>query len=331
MTAYEDLRGRIDGGEVIILDGAVGTQLQGLGVPIGVTAWAGIAQHSHPDTVRFMHETYIEAGVDIITTNTYSSARTCLEPLGLGDLTRELNLRAVVLAQEARARKAKERPVYIAGAVSNYGILTGNEPLPEIFRRDWSDYTEEQCKANLREQAEILVESGVDFLLAECTGSGEHTKWVSEACLATGLPTWPGFKAYQGDDGALLMGHYSDEPFEECLDAVLPLGGDLMTIFHTTVDATTEAIPVLQDKWSGPIAVYPDADRRGDYVSRRQDPNIINRDNPKAFLESARGWVGQGAQVIGACCGFGFEYIRPLREGLPSHVPTPGSRTGTEG
>jgi len=51
-----------------------------------------------------MHATYIKAGVDIITTNTYASARHNLEPMGLGDLTTELNIRAVVLAQEARDR-----------------------------------------------------------------------------------------------------------------------------------------------------------------------------------------------------------------------------------
>jgi S-methylmethionine-dependent homocysteine/selenocysteine methylase len=195
----------------------------------------------------------------------------------------------------------------------------------------WSAYTEEQCKANLREQAEILVESGVDFLLAEATGGTVHRKWVLEACLATGHPTWSGFKAHHGEDGELLTGHRSNDPFEDDLDAVVPMGGDLMTIFHTTVDATTDAIPVLQDKWSGPIAVYPDANRRGDYVSRRQDEKIINRDTPEAFLDVACGWVEQGVQVIGACCGFGFEYIQPLRDGLPRHIPTPGSRTATGG
>ena len=169
MGDYSGLRQRIDGGQVIILGGAVGTQLQGLGVPIGARAWAAVALHTHPDTVRFMHETYIKDGVDIITTNTFSSGRQCLEPLGIGDLTRELNLRAVVLAHEARDRTAKERPVYIGGAVSHYGILVGGEPLPEIFYRDWSNYTEEQCKANIREQAEILVDGGVDFLVTEAT------------------------------------------------------------------------------------------------------------------------------------------------------------------
>ena len=91
MALYEVLLNRLANNEIVILDGAVGTELQSLGFPIGVTAWAGVAQHTHPDTVQFMHEQYIHAGADIITTNTYSSARHCLEPLGLGELTRELN------------------------------------------------------------------------------------------------------------------------------------------------------------------------------------------------------------------------------------------------
>ena len=62
-----------------------------------------------------MHEQYVAAGVDIITTNTYASARHNLEPLGLGDKVVELNLRAVMLAQDARDRTARERPDGNAG------------------------------------------------------------------------------------------------------------------------------------------------------------------------------------------------------------------------
>ena len=331
MGDYSGLRQRIDGGEVIILDGAVGTQLQGLGVPIGATAWAAVALHTHPDTVRFMHETYIKDGVDIITTNTFSSGRQCLEPLGIGDLTRELNLRAVVLAQEARDRTATGRPVCIGGAVSHYGILVGGEPLPEIFYRDWSNYTEEQCKANIREQAEILVDGGVDFLVTEATGGTLQRKWIVEACLATGVPTWIGFKCRADEaGGALKTGYTSDDPFTDDFDEIIPLGGDLATVFHTSVDDTTASIPVLQERWSGPIGVYPDAERH-DYVKTRQDETAKNYTSPDDFLKLAQGWVAQGAQVIGGCCDFGFEYIKPLREGLPTHVPTPGRRTGTDG
>ena len=119
MSDYRTLETRLVGKEVVILDGAVGTQLQKMGVPMNSHAWAATALQTHPYTVRLLHESYIRAGVDIITANSYSAARHNLVPLGLGDLTRELNLRAVVLAQEARDRCAKERPIYIAGSVSN--------------------------------------------------------------------------------------------------------------------------------------------------------------------------------------------------------------------
>jgi len=104
VVQYQDLQARLDHGDVIILDGAIGTQLQAMGAPMNVTDRAAAGLHTHPYTVRHMHANYIKAGVDIITTNTYASARHNLEPMGLGDLTTELNIRAVVLAQEARDR-----------------------------------------------------------------------------------------------------------------------------------------------------------------------------------------------------------------------------------
>ncbi len=316
MSDYRKLHERIGGGEVLLLDGAVGTELQALGVTIGVGAWAGSAQHTHPDTVRFMHERYIRAGVDIVTTNTYSTARHCLERIGVGDLTRELNLRAVVLAQEARARAADGRTVWIAGSVSNYGILTGGEALPERLEKGWTALDPDAYRANLHEQARILAESGVDLLLAESTGATEHRRWVVEACLATGLPTWPGFKAHAAEDGSLRTGHTSNEPFSAGLDAILPLGGEVMAIFHTTVDSTGQGLAMLRERWSGPIAVYPDADRT-DYVSPQADATLGNRDTPEDFAAHARRWVEQGAQIVGGCCGFGVEYITSLRETLP--------------
>ncbi len=123
MIMYQEVKERLERGEVIRLDGAVGTQLQAMGVPMDPYCWAAIANYSHPYTVRKMHEDYIKAGVDVITTNTYSAARHNYEAVGLTDQVIELNLRAVALAQEARDRVA-DRPVYIAGSISNFGAWT---------------------------------------------------------------------------------------------------------------------------------------------------------------------------------------------------------------
>ena len=149
MAGFEFLEKRIAGGEVIILDGAVGTQLQEMGLPIYHTAWAATALQTHPSTVQLMHELYVKAGVDILTTNTYASARHNLEPLGMGELTGELNRRAVMLARDARDKAARDRPVLIAGSISNFGMRTSGEDFATLRQR--SRFTDEQLRANLRE------------------------------------------------------------------------------------------------------------------------------------------------------------------------------------
>jgi S-methylmethionine-dependent homocysteine/selenocysteine methylase len=323
MGDYKNLESRLAQREVVILDGAVGTQLQKMGVPMNNLAWAATALHSHPYTVRRMHEQYIQAGVDVITVNSYSAARHNLVPIGLGDMVRELNLRAVVLAQEARDRRAKERPVYIAGSVSNYGLRTGVEASPEgmAWFRDRVEWTEAASRANLREQAEILAESGVDFMLVESTGGTTHRQWVLEACLATGLPVWVGFKCHQDKPGgAPQVGYHSDEPLLAQFDRLMALGGSVVTLFHSPIAATDAALPLVRSRWKGPIGVYPEAERK-DYVAVHKDDNEPDHVSPAEFVAKAKQWVAQGAQIIGGCCGVELDHIRPLREALPKRVP----------
>jgi len=323
MARFQDLQERIDRGEVILLDGAVGTQLQAMGVPMNSYAWAAAALQTHPSTVRHMHQMYITAGVDIITTNSYASARHNLEPLGLGDLTAELNIRAVDLAREARERAAGDRPVYIAGSVSNFGLVTGGEARRYRSLLGRTAITPEQAQANLREQAQILVDAGVDFLLCESTGSLEHRKWVSRACTIAGVPRWIGFKCHTDKgDPTVRIGYTSDTTLAQALDEVLPLGGSVVSVFHTNVDDTAAALPIVTEKWSGPLGVYPEA-ARTDYVDTYRNPEVQNNVSVEEFVDLARKWVGQGVQIIGGCCGIGIEYIRPLRPELPRHIPTP--------
>ena len=325
MSNYSNLKSRIDSSEVILLDGAIGTQLQNMRAPMNNQAWAAAALETHPFTVRKMHENYIDAGVDVITTNTYSAGRQNLEPLGLTDKVEELNIRAVMLAQDARNNCAKDRPIYIAGSVSNFGLIAGGEWGLNDFGRTGklmsrrSETSDAQAKVNLREQAEILAEAGVDLLVAEATGSTEQRHWVIEACVSTGLPVWAGFKCRLDTNKELKVGYRSEEVFESSLDALLALGAEVATIFHSTVEATSMALPVMQKHWKGPIGVYPDANRE-DYVATYRDGTKDTGVTPEEYVEVTKEWVNQGAQIIGGCCGFEIEYIRPLREMLPKEL-----------
>ena len=321
MSGYAHLEKRIAAREIIILDGAIGTQLQSMGAPMAEFAWAALALNSHPFTVRRMHENYIAAGVDIITTNTYASARHNLEPLGLGELTAELNMRAVMLAQDARDKAAKDRPVLIAGSVSNFGLKVGQESYMDSWdmARRRSETSEVQARANLREQAELLAEAGVDFLISESTGGNNHRKWVVEACLSTGLAVWDGFKC-RLDDGVPRLGYSSEQSLADGFEEITALGGSVVSVFHSPLDATDAALAVIADKWEGPICVYPEAERN-DYVSAHRDETTATPVTPEAFTAWARGCVEKGVQIIGGCCGVELDHIRPLRDALPSRLP----------
>jgi len=323
MSDYKTLDKRLKNKEVILLDGAIGTQLQKMGVPMSGTAWAATALKTHPFTVRRMHENYVKAGCDVITVNTYSAAGCNLVPLGLGDEVRELNLRAVMLAMDARDRYAKDRPVYIAGSVSNYGLRIGIEKNPKGYGyyNERVETSEAQAKAYLREQAEILAEAGVDLMLAESTGGTTHRRWVFEACAATGLPVWAGFKVHQDKgDKAPLVGYHSKEPFAESFKSLIEFGPKAVCVFHSPIAATDAALKIVQSKWKGPIGAYPEGERH-DYIAVHRDSNEPIHVTPKEFVKTAKAWVASGVQIIGGCCGIELEHIQPLREALPKHIP----------
>ena len=134
----------MDSGSVLILDGAVGTELEKMGVPMHGEVWCAAALDTHPDAVRQLHEDYIDAGADIITSNSYASSPHNLEAVGLGDRAAELNALSMQLAREAIANTAPSRPVWVAGSMSSFGVYAfsrrGRSLLPfpvleESYRR----------------------------------------------------------------------------------------------------------------------------------------------------------------------------------------------------
>jgi S-methylmethionine-dependent homocysteine/selenocysteine methylase len=298
------LQARLDRGEVIILDGATGTELEKRGAPMDRTAWSAAALLTHPDIVRQVHEDYIRAGADIIITNTFGTARHVLEPAGLGDRFRQLNSQAVVLAQEARERVA-DRAIFIAGSISTFNANNDASYKPSAA----------QARANYRDQAEILVEAGVDLIMLEMMLDVEQTTYAVEAALAAGCPVWVGFSCKIGDDKSVssLDHRYS---LASVLEAVLPLGGSLMSIMHTLTEDTAPALQVLMEHWRGPVGAYAHS---GTFTM----PNwhFIDVISPEDYLAAAQTWVEMGAQVIGGCCGTGPEHIRLLKERLPTRAP----------
>ncbi len=309
--------------EIIVLDGAVGSEVARLGGVMDDAAWCGVANKTHPDTVRQVHEEYIRAGANLVTANTFATCRHVLEGAGLADETVAINTRAVQLAREALENTRPDRPVAVAGSMSNnVAWIPGTvSPDPRYVP------TPEREAANYRELAETLAEAGVDLLIMEMMSDVEHATRVTQAAIATGLPVWVGISCTLRDDGSVTAWdmqaeeppdrltadhHRSGEPMtlEAIIDALTALGPQVVGIMHSTVRATGPGLQVLFQHWDGPVMAYPEA-------------TAAHQLEPPSFAAHCRRWVEGGVQIIGGCCGTTIHHIRSMVRELPEAV---GSR-----
>ena len=304
-----DLAERIVRGDVILLDGAMGTELERRGVDTHGASWSGAAVETDPDTVRAIHADYVRLGCDVLITNTFGTARHVLEPVGLGDRVAPINRRAVDLAHMAIDQASDGRAVWVAGSISSMAELrTGAPRQPPSM-----------AAAAYREQAETLAEAGVDLLILEMMRDIDYTRVIVEAAAATGLPVWVGFSCRFGADGreVLLWTDQADHPFAAGFDAAMAAGGAVAGVMHSLVPVFEPAIDIVLERWSGPVMGYP-------HLGGMHDGHwqFDTTYTPQDFTAAALGWVARGVQIVGGCCGFGPKYMARLRERLPARIPS---------
>ncbi|HEY5738545.1 MAG TPA: homocysteine S-methyltransferase family protein, partial [Gammaproteobacteria bacterium] len=181
---------RLENGEILLLDGGVSTEIRRRGVALDENVWSGLTTKTHPDQVREVHEDYIAAGAQVITANTYSTARHVLESINLGHEAKLLNFKSVQLAREARDDMARE-DVYIAGSMSSMPPLTSHREVA----------IDGHVESSYQELAEVLAEAGVDLIIAEMMRDIKNASIVIKAAVSTGLPVWIGYSAMLADNG----------------------------------------------------------------------------------------------------------------------------------
>ena len=307
MTDHSWIAQRLSGdGLPIIIDGGMGTELEKSGVPMDGKVWSARAMLSHPEMVRGVHERYIQAGAEAIITNTFSCARHMLEPGGLGREVRNINLKAVELACEARNTAAKS-PVALVGSICEWAHdehPTWNSP--EVVGRAAA------------EQAEILAEAGVDILAVEMCERVELSDAVTEAVMSIGLPVWLGVSARRHRDQDHLSAFgYPERDFEELVRAISKFSVDLISVMHTPVSDVPGAIEVVRNYWKGPVGVYPES---GEFMMPNWD--FVDVIEPSVLAENAVTWAEDGIRLIGGCCGLGPAHIRACRDALTQHDST---------
>jgi len=297
---YSPLKQRLDRGDIVILDGATGTELQRRGVDMDPSAWCGVASLANQAVLTDIHRDYIAAGAEVITANTFASGRVVLKQAGYGDKTEEINRAAVEAA--LRARDLSGNPeVVVAGSLSHMVYLASDRvPPPDQMP------SEEEAAESFAELAMLLKAAGVELLLLEMMYHPTRTPKVVKAALATGLPVWFGLSARRGADGRLLsFFKEADVPLTEIVKMIPERGIDAAGVMHSGAEITAEALAFIHKRYKGPLSAYPDSG-----YFEMPDWRFHDVVTPSRLEQFYLDWLYQGAQIIGGCCGLTVEHIK---------------------
>ena len=319
------LDNKINNNEIIVLDGATGSEIARLGAEMNSSAWCGVANKTHPDIVRQVHEEYIRAGADVVTANTFSTSRHVLAGAGLADETVSINARAVELAREAVHNVSPERPIAVAGSMSNMVAWVPGTVSPDP---QFLPTTEEEFN-NYQEVAQTLAKSGVDLIIMEMMRDIDRSSLAISAAVETGLPVWIGTSCTLLDDGsASVWNQHSEEPairlspdhlksedksYDTLIEAMLSFQPQVMGVMHSTIETTNAGLQTLFEHWQGPVMAYPE-------TSSEVRKGISDEVEPAIFAAHCHAWVGSGVQIIGGCCGTTIEHIRAMVNELPDVI-----------
>ena len=301
--SYRIIKDKLDNGEIVLLDGGTGSEIERLGVRMNDLAWCATAHVDYPDVVRRVHESYIRAGADVIIANTFATAPHILKRLGLEDQIAQVNQSA--LAVSLAARENCGRDVCVAASMSSM-------PAFDEFVVPKTD----EVRAGFMRQAELLVEAGAELIIAEMMRDVYISDMVISAAQATGVPVWTGFSASVNDAGLLInyespVRDADTTPFKQMAADVLAMGCDAAGVMHSSVRDTGPALAELSELWDGPMFAYAES---GQFVPPSwKFEDVIS---PPDYLGYVRQWIEQGVQIVGGCCGIGPEHINLLYKNL---------------
>ncbi len=283
--------------DVIVLDSAMGTELNLRGVRTELPLWSAIALMEAPDVVRKIHCDNIEAGARVITTNTFRTSVRTLGKAGLAPKASRLTARAVNLASLARrgaaeAGIAKEGEVFIAGSIA---------PLEDCYSPGLAPAREEARKDHTL-MAEALAAAGADLLLVETMGTLDEARGAVEAAVDTGLPVMAGFTL--SPEGAILDG----APLEDAVKAVEGLGAAAVMLNCFPAPAMDGAVERLRGLTDLPVGAYANMGIPDD-VEGWEAKGVLT---PEKYALHARRWIESGARIVGGCCGTGPEHVRAI-------------------
>jgi homocysteine S-methyltransferase len=283
-------------------DGAMGTMLYARGVPLD--ACFDVLCVNQPQLIQAIHRDYIAAGADCVETNTFGANRFKLGVHGLADRVQEINRRGVKLARDVR--ETMGRDVFVLGSMGPLGRYLA--PLGSIE-------PEEACAA-FREQAEGLLEGGVDAFIVETFSDLVEIRLAVEAIRSIAdLPivTQVAFT----DEGVTFLGRTPAEVVRTLRELpVAAVGANCSVGSSVLFDILEQMLP---EAGSLPVIIQPNAG-----LPSRVGERLIYLSSPGYMADYAARMIGLGARMVGGCCGTTPEHVSAMRQAFDRVAPARG-------
>ncbi len=276
----------------VLCDGAMGTLLYSKG--IFINRCYDELNLSQPDLIRDIHHGYLQAGAEVIETNTFGGNAVRLEHHGLRDKVHDINFHGARLAKEA----AKSFDAWVAGAVGPLGIRI--EPLGKTSFQEARDI--------FREQIAALIEGGVDLLILETFGYVDELHQAIHAAREVG-PRIPVVAQVTIDEESNCLDGSTPETFAP---RIQEWGADVIGCNCSVGPVPMlESIERIRAATSLPLSAQPNAG-----IPRSVEGRNIYLCSPEYMASYARKFVTAGVRLIGGCCGTTPEHIRMMKSGL---------------
>lgn len=292
--AISDLKKRLKAKRPILLDGAMGTEILNRGVSTKLPLWSAEALITHPQVVEQIHEAYIAAGAEIITTNTFCTTQRVLDKASGEHKARDLTILACELAQQARRAVPTDHEVYIAGSVA---------PLEDCYSPELTP-PDAELEVEHGELARNLRDGGVDFILLETMITLRETLAALRAAQANDVPVAVSFCC---NDKLELLG---GEPLSKVIPIVELFDPLFIGVNCVSPAIATKVVKHLRTLTKLPISVYAQGDGQPD---DDQGWKFKHQSLHAAYQAAAQQWLKDGAQLIGSCCGTTPQDTRSLQ------------------
>jgi 5-methyltetrahydrofolate--homocysteine methyltransferase len=277
-------------------DGAMGTQLMLAGLEQGNCGeeW----NLTHPERVLAIQRRYAEAGSDCIITNTFGGSRIMLNRHSKGGQVVEINRAAVAIARAAFGG----REGYVLGDIGPFGGLM--EP--------YGDFSEDEVRDALNEQARALVDAGADAIIIETQTSLEELLLGIRAAREAGARAIIGSMAYDATlDGSTFRTMMGVDP-ERAAEFIEEHGGNVVALNCGTgmdMERARQCVLRYRQVTDLPVMVLPNAGQ-----PKLVDMKVVYDEAPEEMAQGVVPLLKAGARVIGACCGSTPEHIRAFRK-----------------